>query len=163
MPFSDFLNILHMACPSRTDHNEMAAPCKLRITGVHTLGYCAQHRRVYGRAAGGVTGTSEITRNYRYCFPDLAPPPARRPAELGFETIEKSCRAERAANRLRGADRGEFLRRRSGGNEVGEAAGDAVEERHHRDETVVAARSNAPARSTTASPARGAPAAPVPD
>ena len=45
-----YSNILHKACPSRTDHNRMAAPSNIRITGVHA-----------SRAAGGVTGSSEIT------------------------------------------------------------------------------------------------------
>ncbi len=49
-------------------------------------------------------------------------------AGLWLEAIEKRRRAERAADRFGGADRGEFLRRRSGGEEVGEVAVNAIEE-----------------------------------
>ncbi len=43
-------NILRKPIPGRTDHNGMAAPGNARITGVYA-----------SRAAGGVTGISEIT------------------------------------------------------------------------------------------------------
>jgi hypothetical protein len=44
------LSLLRKPFPGRTDHNGMAAPSNVRITGVYA-----------SRAAGGVTGISEIT------------------------------------------------------------------------------------------------------
>ena len=74
-------------------------------------------------------------------FRPFAPPSPTRPqraAQLRFETIEKLRRAERAADRLSRADGGEFLRGRSGFEQIGEASGGAIEQRRDADKFVVA-------------------------
>ena len=87
-----YSNILHKACPSRTDHNRMAAPSNIRITGVHA-----------SRAAGGVTGTSRLPRNQTYrcvAITDASGPGCMK-TPMVFSHVEFSSQFRRYENHQR--------------------------------------------------------------
>jgi hypothetical protein len=67
-----------------------------------------------------------------------APGRAQGAAGFCFEPIEKCRRAERATDRLGRADGGQVLRRRASVEEIGEAAGRALDRRRDRGEAVAA-------------------------